>query len=184
MAAKLRQYRPAHVVVDPVMTAKNGCPLIDPAAVRTLREVILPLAGVLTPNIPEAERLTGRPIRCRRDMEDAARAIAGMGCRAVVVKGGHAAGSALDILFDGERLYPFEAARIPTKNTHGTGCTFSSAIAAQLAKGDRLPDAVARAKAYVTAAIAHALPLGKGCGPTHHFYRLYQRGLGSEAETA
>ena len=177
VAAKLRQYRPRHVVIDPVMYAKNGCPLMDPRAVGTLVETILPLAGVLTPNIPEAERITGLSIRSGADMEAAARRIHAMGCGAVVVKGGHRAQSALDVLFDGATVRRYEEARIHTKNTHGTGCTFSAAIAAQLARGEALPQAVALAKSYVTTAIAHALPLGGGCGPTNHFYRLYQRGL-------
>ena len=177
VAAKLREYAPCNVVVDPVMVAKNGCPLMEPAAVETLAAQILPLADVLTPNIPEAERLTGLTIRTTADMERAAKQILHMGCGAVVVKGGHAAGNALDVLYDGKALYHFETERIPTKNTHGTGCTFSSAIASQLALGATCEEAVRQAKAYVTTAIHHALAIGKGCGPTHHFYNLYKYGL-------
>lgn len=103
-----------------------------------------------------------------------------MGCKAIVVKGGHHIGNAVDVLFDGENFYHFETSRIDTKNTHGTGCTFSSAIASQLAKGKSVPLAVESAKAYVTMAIEHSLAIGKGCGPTHHFYELYQHGLSKE----
>ena len=105
---------------------------------------------------------------------------AGMGCKAIVVKGGHHIGNAVDVLFNGENFYHFETSRIDTKNTHGTGCTFSSAIASQLAKGKSVPLAVESAKAYVTMAIEHSLAIGKGCGPTHHFYELYQHGLSKE----
>jgi len=181
VAAKLKDYHPANIVIDPVMYAKNGCPLMQPAAIQTLIEIILPLADVLTPNIPEAEKITGQDIRSVADMENAAREIHAMGCKAVVVKGGHYAQNAVDVLFDGKELCHFEAARIHTKNTHGTGCTFSSAIASQLAKGMPLQNAVAKAKAYVTMAIEHSLPIGKGCGPTNHFYHLYQHGLSQEA---
>lgn len=182
VAAKLWYYRPPNIVVDPVMYAKNGCPLMEPAAIRTLIETILPLADVLTPNIPEAEKITGGRIRSVADMEQAARAIYTLGCKAVVVKGGHAVGRAVDVLFDGKRTAYFDAVRINTKNTHGTGCTFSSAIAARLAEGACLQDAVAGAKAYVTTAIEHALDIGKGCGPTHHFWHLYQHGLQEEMD--
>ncbi len=180
VAGKLLQYGPEHVVVDPVMVAKNGCPLMDPKAAETLIRQILPLAHVLTPNIPEAERIADMQIRSVDDMEAAARKIHSMGCKAVVVKGGHSCENALDVLFDGKRAHYFETERIHTKNTHGTGCTFSSAIASQLAKGADLCEAVKRAKDYVTMAIAHALPIGKGCGPTNHFYGLYRNGLPKE----
>lgn len=179
---KLREYRPANVVIDPVMMAKNGSPLMDPGSVGTLIRDVLPLADVLTPNIPEAERISGGAISCVADMERAAREIHGLGPRSVLVKGGHRVGDALDVLFDGERFHHFSAERIDTKNTHGTGCTYSSAIAANLALGLPLPEAVQRAKAYVTTAIRHALALGKGCGPTHHFWDLYQNGLPKERE--
>ena len=177
VAGKLRQYKPEHVVIDPVMYAKNGCPLMDPSAVDALIETILPLADVLTPNIPEAERITGMEIQSVTDMEAAAQKIHDMGCRTVVVKGGHAIGNALDVLFDGKQMHHFETKRIDTKNTHGTGCTFSSAVASQLALGMDICTAVEKAKAYVTTAITHSLAIGKGCGPTHHFYDLYQHGL-------
>lgn len=100
-----------------------------------------------------------------------------MGCKAVIVKGGHSIGNAIDVLFDGRQIYQFETSRINTKNTHGTGCTFSPAIASQLAKGLRIDEAVNKAKEYVTTAISHSLPIGKGNGPTNHFYDLYKHGL-------
>ena len=173
-AEKLAQYHPSNIVIDPVMYAKNGCPLMEPSAVETLIGTILPLADVLTPNIPEAERIAGIRINSAADMKDAAEKIHAMGCRAVIIKGGHAAGNALDVLFDGRKIRSYEKNRINTKNTHGTGCTFSSAIAALLARGNDLETAVQRAKDYVTMAIEHSLAIGKGCGPTHHFYELYQ----------
>lgn len=180
VASKLRQYKPKNVVIDPVMVAKNGCPLMQPDSINTLIQEILPLADLLTPNIPEAEKITGISISSAADMECAARQIAGLGAKSVLVKGGHAKGDALDILFDGKKFYRFSAERIDTKNTHGTGCTYSSAIASNLALGFHLEEAVKRAKDYVTMAIRHSLPIGKGCGPTNHFYNLYQNGLQKE----
>ena len=180
VAKKLLQYKPQNVVIDPVMYAKNGCPLMNPTAVSTLIDTVIPLADVLTPNIPEAEKIADMQISTVSDMEAAARKIYAMGCKAIVVKGGHHIGNAVDVLFNGENFYHFETSRIDTKNTHGTGCTFSSAIASQLAKGKSVPLAVESAKAYVTMAIEHSLAIGKGCGPTHHFYELYQHGLSKE----
>lgn len=174
VAEKLAQYRPHHVVVDPVMFAKNGCPLMREDAVQTLIETVLPQATLLTPNIPEAERIAGMKIETKEDMRAAAKKIAALGVKAVLVKGGHYTGDAADVLYDGETFTEFVTERIQTKNTHGTGCTLSSAIASYLALGERLDIAVKKAKDYVTTAIRHALSLGKGCGPTHHFYELYQ----------
>ena len=177
VARKIRQYKPKNIVVDPVMYAKNGCPLMDMNAIDTLIGEIIPLADILTPNIPEAEMIAEMKISSVDDMEQAARKICGMGSEAAVVKGGHAAGNALDVLFDKDGIYHFETARILTKNTHGTGCTFSSAIASELAKGRSMREAVERAKNYVTTAIKHSLSIGKGNGPTDHFYDLYRNGL-------
>lgn len=177
VAERMEHYRPENVVIDPVMYAKNGSPLMKMEAMETLIKKIIPLADVLTPNIPEAEEITGLKIASVNDMEAAARRICGMGAGAAVIKGGHAEGSALDVLFDGKNFYYFNADRIITKNTHGTGCTFSAAIAARLAEGKSVQEAVEEAKAYVTTAIAHGLSIGKGNGPTHHFYELYQNGL-------
>ncbi|MFT8639867.1 bifunctional hydroxymethylpyrimidine kinase/phosphomethylpyrimidine kinase [Bifidobacterium sp.] len=177
VADKLDQYRPEHVVIDPVMYAKNGAALMDPDCIDTLIDTVIPHADVLTPNIPEAERICGIGIDDLDSQREAARLIQKMGCRSVLVKGGHAQGDAMDILFDGEGFHEFTTARIPTKNTHGTGCTYSSAIAAQLALGYGRNQAIARAKRYVTVAIEHALMLGRGNGPTNHFWDVYEHGL-------
>ena len=177
VAEKLKEYRPNNIVVDPVMYAKNGCPLMELSAIDTLIDTIIPLADIITPNIPEAEKIANMQITSVEDMEIAAKKILSMGCKSVVVKGGHAVGDALDILYDGTEICRFNSARIDTKNTHGTGCTFSSAIAAQLANGLSMKEAVETAKAYVTTAITHSLAIGKGNGPTHHFYDLYKHGL-------
>lgn len=174
VAAGLKKYRPRHVVIDPVMYAKNGSPLMQESAISALRSTVLPLATLLTPNIPEAEKLAGMEISSEADMREAARRIQALGPQNVLVKGGHAQGEARDILLCGEDFHVFASRRIPTKNTHGTGCTLSSAIAAYMARGEALPEAVRKAKEYVTGAIEHALPLGHGCGPTHHFFAFYE----------
>ncbi|MBU5590211.1 bifunctional hydroxymethylpyrimidine kinase/phosphomethylpyrimidine kinase [Clostridium sp. MSJ-4] len=177
VAEKFRQYKPKNIVIDPVMYAKNGCPLMNPNAVDTLIKVVIPWADVLTPNIPETEKISGMKILSISDMETAAKKIHEMGCKNVVVKGGHAVGNAIDVLYDGQEFYHYETHRIRTKNTHGTGCTFSSAIASNLALGLSISQAVELAKQYVTTAIEHALDIGKGNGPTHHFYDMYRNGL-------
>ena len=141
----------------------------------------LPLATVVTPNIPEAEAILHRSIVTLADMEAAARDIQALGPKNVLLKGGHRTEDATDILFDGQQIVRLEAPRVATKNTHGTGCTLSSAIAANLARGMSVPEAVKAAKRYITVAIEHALPIGRGVGPTHHFYELYQKaGLSEE----
>src|SRR5699024_2337495 len=126
---KLEQYKPYNVVIDPVMYAKNGSPLMDPNSIDTLIKVVLPYADLLTPNIPEAEKISNIEISSPEDMKTAAKLIYDMGCKNVLVKGGHAIGDSLDILYDGKQFYYYETRRINTKNTHGTGCTLSSAIA-------------------------------------------------------
>jgi len=181
VAGKLRDVNPKNLVVDPVMYAKNGCALMDPSAIDALISQILPLADVITPNIPEAEKISGMVINTQDDMREAARFIHAMGCRTVVIKGGHSEGDSTDILFDGEKFYEYPATRIDTKHTHGTGCTFSSAIASSLALGFPVHDAVRRAKEYINIAIAHAPGLGKGNGPTHHFYEMYETFYGRKA---
>ncbi len=184
VVAGLKAYRPRHIVVDPVMYAKNGSPLMEPSSIGCLIREVVPLAEVLTPNIPEAEAITGMTIERLSDMERAAVRIRSMGCRAVVVKGGHACGEAVDVLFDGGQIHRFPGRRIRTKNTHGTGCTFSSAIAARLAGGCTVVEAVRLAKEYVQGAIEHALSIGHGNGPTNHFYSLYSAGISQEAQHA
>lgn len=176
VAQKLREYAPPNVVIDPVMIAKGGCALMKPEALETLKAEIIPMAYLLTPNIPEAEAITGLTIQCIEDMKHAAELILKLGAKNVLIKGGHLEGDAVDILFDGNEFYSFAHKRIVTAHTHGTGCTLSSAITANLANGLSLPVAVQAAKEYVTIAIEHALPIGKGHGPTNHFYTLYKNG--------
>lgn len=176
VAEGLKKWQPRNIVIDPVMYAKNGSPLMEATAISTLISDIVPLADLITPNIPEAEQMTGITIKNHHDMRQAAKLIHLMGCRGVVVKGGHSTGDAVDILFDGEEFYEFSAPRVVSKHTHGTGCTLSSAIAANLALGYPVDMAVKNAKAYINMAIAHAPQLGKGNGPVHHFYTLYDKG--------
>lgn len=172
IAARLRFYRAENIVVDPVMVATSGARLIQPEAVQTLERELLPLALVITPNIPEAELLSGSTITGRADMEGAARAIGDTyGC-AVLLKGGHSVQDANDLLYDHGSLQWFEGARIANPNTHGTGCTLSSAIAANLAKGFSLPESVERAKAYISGALGAMLDLGQGSGPMNHAWTL------------
>ncbi len=178
VAGKLRNWNAKNVVIDPVMYAKNGCALMDPDSIDALIAEVVPLADVLTPNIPEAEEIARMKIRSQADMEEAGRIIHAMGCKSVLVKGGHSEGDATDVLYDGNGFSCFTSPRIRTKNTHGTGCTYSAAIASNLALGYPVQEAVSRAKKYVTTAITHALEIGGGNGPTHHFYDLYKYGLG------
>ncbi|NNF57676.1 MAG: bifunctional hydroxymethylpyrimidine kinase/phosphomethylpyrimidine kinase [Rhodothermaceae bacterium] len=174
VADGLERHRLTPVVVDPVMISTSGFALLQPDDVEALTTRMLPLADLLTPNTHEAEALAGFPVRTLTDARRAAEALVTKGSRAVLVKGGHleGEGDAVDVLVDaeGERLY--RAPRIDTPHTHGTGCTYASAIAANLAKGFALREAIARAKTYLTEAIRHALPLGHGHGPTHHFWFL------------
>lgn len=176
----LQKWQPKKVVLDPVMYAKNGMALMEPSAIDTLIRDVLPLASLVTPNIPEAEKISGKRIHSITDMEDACRLIYHRCACAVLLKGGHKEGDATDILFDGDNFYYYTSERIATKNTHGTGCTFSAAIASELALGHPLPLAVSKAKTYITSAIKHSLEIGAGHGPTHHFYHLYQHGLAGE----
>lgn len=182
VARKLLEWKPKNVVIDPVMYAKNGCALMDPNSIETLISVLVPLADVITPNIPEAEKMAGVKILNIEDMKEACKLIHSMGCKAVLIKGGHSEGDATDVLYDGEEYYYYSAPRINTKNTHGTGCTYSSAIASNLGLEMPLQDAIREAKHYVTIAIKHSLDIGKGCGPTHHFYELYEKGLFTRKE--
>ena len=163
------------LVVDPVMVAKGGAALLRKEAEAELIERLLPLAYVVTPNLGEAEVLAGLSIGNVAEMEQAARRIHAKGSRHVVVKGGHLDGPPIDVFFDGQRFQYFAGERIETKSLHGTGCTFASAIAAELAKGAEVTDAVRRAKAYITTAIRLAEPIGHGFGPTHHFGALYHQ---------
>lgn len=170
VADKLLEFDRKIVVVDPVMTAKGGSSLLARDELGVLKERLIPLSYLLTPNIPEAEKLTGLVIVDEEGMQEAARLLCRMGARNVLIKGGHLPeGIAVDILFDGSAFTRFPVPRILTKNSHGTGCTLASAIAAFLAQGEPLPVAVARAKEFVTLAIKLAQPMGKGHGPVNHF---------------
>jgi len=160
------------LVVDPVMVAKSGDLLLDESAERAYLEQLLKVATVVTPNLMEAEALLGRPVRDLGAMRVAARELQALGARAVVVKGGHLEGSAVDVFFDGARIVELPAPRIPTNNTHGTGCTYAAAIAARLALGDELLEAVRGAKKYVTEAIRRSYSVGHGHGPLDQLHPL------------
>ncbi|WP_025028734.1 bifunctional hydroxymethylpyrimidine kinase/phosphomethylpyrimidine kinase [Caldalkalibacillus mannanilyticus] len=175
VADRLRHYGVAHVVVDPVMVAKGGQSLLQEEAIQAVRKHLIPLAMVITPNIPEAEVIIGEEgIQSLHDMEEAARKIFQLGAKNVVIKGGHLSGEeSIDILYDGLDFHHLPARRFPTKHTHGTGCTFAAAIAASLAKGHTVFQAMEVAKAFITSAIEHSLAIGSGIGPTNHAaYRL------------
>jgi hydroxymethylpyrimidine/phosphomethylpyrimidine kinase len=160
------------LVVDPVMVAKSGDALLRRDAQRALIELVLPLAHVITPNIPEAEVLSGVMIDSEESIREAAEIILGLGPRHVLIKGGHLEGpDAIDYLFSGQEMQRFPAARIETKNTHGTGCTYSAAIACFLARGETVPSAIQHAKDYLTGAIQHSFPLGQGHGPLNHMWQ-------------
>lgn len=176
VAAAVRERRLAPLVVDPVMVAKGGHHLLAEEAVTTLREILLPLATIVTPNLPETEVLLGRSVSTREEREAAARDLVSMGCAAAIVKGGHAEGDADDVLCDGERIVWLSGERHPTGNTHGSGCTFSSAIAAGLARGLDLEAAVRDAKRFIAGAIRHSLEIGGGHGPVNPMWELLPPG--------
>jgi hydroxymethylpyrimidine kinase/phosphomethylpyrimidine kinase/thiamine-phosphate diphosphorylase len=171
VALALESHRRCLLVVDPVMLAKGGTSLIDRDAVNCLKHRLIPLAWLVTPNIPEAEKLCGFEIVDEEGMQQAARTIHRMGSRNVLIKGGHLGDvqTAVDILFDGSAFIRYPAQRILTRNTHGTGCTLASAIATFAAQGEPLQVAAGRAKEFITCAIRHAQTLGKGHGPVNHF---------------
>jgi hydroxymethylpyrimidine/phosphomethylpyrimidine kinase len=176
VAETLRKRGPCPLVVDPVMVSKAGSTLLDPQAVGTLKRMLMPLATVVTPNLPEAAALLGCEVTTLGQMRDAARAIRDLGPQNVVVKGGHLAGNAVDVLFDGQQFLEYPSGRVPTKNSHGTGCIFASAIAAGLAKGMTVPESVAAAKEFVAAAIQAGLPLGGGHGPANPMFSWGPKG--------
>jgi hydroxymethylpyrimidine/phosphomethylpyrimidine kinase len=177
VARELENLSNVPIVLDPVMVAASGDTLLDEDAIDTLRSVLIPRATLVTPNLPEAAKLLGEdPARDAREMAVQARKLIALGANAALVKGGHGKGeSAVDILVDADGELRLEAQRLRTRNAHGTGCTLSSAIAAELAKGASLREAATTAKAYATMAIeaADALQIGKGAGPVHHFHALW-----------
>lgn len=159
------------VVVDPVGVSKHGDPLLRPEAVRAVRETLLPVATVATPNLWEVEQLTGVKVVDESGLREAAEAVKALGPHWVLIKGGHLPDDPVDLLFDGRVEHRYPVARLDTMHTHGTGCTLASAIAARLAWGDEVPDAVAYAKEYITGAISGGYPLGGGIGPVDHAWR-------------
>jgi hydroxymethylpyrimidine/phosphomethylpyrimidine kinase len=156
------------LVVDPVMVSKHGLPLLPADAVGAIRDLLLPRAALITPNVPEAEALTGMKISGVVEMRAAACRLREMGARAVLIKGGHLEGEAIDLLLDGGEWYVFEGERVDTRHTHGTGCTYSAAITAGLARGLGMADAVGKAKRFIQEAIRTNPGLGHGCGPVNH----------------
>ncbi|MBP3683559.1 MAG: bifunctional hydroxymethylpyrimidine kinase/phosphomethylpyrimidine kinase [Oscillospiraceae bacterium] len=177
IADRLKFYDAKNIVVDPVMVATSGSSLMKTDAVQTLIEQLLPLATVVTPNIPEAQVLSGMEIRTREDMHAAAKKIGdSCGC-AVLLKGGHSIHDANDLLYANGEFTWFAGKRIHNPNTHGTGCTLSSAIASNLAKGDTLTESVKKAKDYISGALAAMLDLGQGSGPMDHAFALHQNSV-------
>ena len=169
---RLRFWGAENIVVDPVMVATSGARLIEEAAVETLKRVLMPLATLVTPNIPEAEILSGMAIKAPQDMEAAAKVISDTYHCAVLLKGGHSINDANDLLYHGGNAHWFRGRRIHNPNTHGTGCTLSSAIASNLAKGYAMDDSVKRAKDYISGALSAMLDLGQGSGPMNHAFDL------------
>ena len=172
VAAAVRAAGVPQLVVDPVMVATSGDRLLQPDAERSLRDEVIPLAAVVTPNLAEAEVLTGAKVHTLDDMRAAAEYLVANGAAAVVVKGGHAVARATDVFYDGRRMELLEGVVVQTTSTHGTGCTFSAAICAYLARGAGLLEAVRRAKTYLTGALRNADPIGRGNGPVGHFWNV------------
>ena len=172
VAESIRHHGIDRLVVDPVMVAKGGAKLLRDDAVEALRNELVPLAAVLTPNLPEAAVLLGREVVTLDERRQAARDLVAMGARAAVVKGGHADGDVTDVFFDGSRLVELKGRRVPTTNTHGSGCAFSAAIAACLARGAEPLEAVRDAKSFITEAIANAIEIGRGHGPVNPAFGL------------
>ncbi len=182
VAQGVQRHHIDRLVVDPVMVAKSGDRLLREDAIGAVIEDLLPLTYVVTPNIPEAEVLTGLDIVGEEGMIEAARAIHARGAHYVVVKGGHLSGDAVDVVFDGRSVERLRSPRVDTRHTHGTGCTFSAAIAANLASGLNALDAISEAKRYLHGALVDAYEIGAGHSPVHHFYRLW-RPEGAQAST-
>ncbi len=171
VAAKLQEYGVSNLVVDPVMVAKSGDRLLAEEAVAALRDRLLPLALIVTPNLPEAGVLLGRAVESESDMRTAVCDLHMFGSRYVLLKGGHLAGDPLDLLYDGDRIIELQSPRIPTRHTHGTGCTYAAAITALVARGLEVEQAVRDARAYLIGAIEHAQAIGGGHSPVNHLYR-------------
>lgn len=170
----LEKYHAKNIVLDPVMISTSGYPLLAPEAKAALLKTLFPLVNLVTPNLPEAEDIIKQKIETQAQMENAAKEILKLGAKSVIIKGGHLEGEAVDVFYDGASFAYYRSKRVDNPNTHGTGCTFSSAIAAHLAKGCDMRTAIGGAKEYISTAIAHGIPLGSGHGPVHHFYSLYK----------
>ena len=175
VAKKIQKHKLENLVVDPVMVATSGDLLLRRSAIAVLRGSLIPLATVVTPNLPEAEALTGMKLRRASEFQEAARRIIAMGAANVVIKGGHRNGPAIDLFFDGRKFRDLYSPRIRSPHTHGTGCTFSAAITAYLARGESVETAVLLAKKYITGAIRKGFAVGTGHGPVHHFYDFWDR---------
>jgi hydroxymethylpyrimidine/phosphomethylpyrimidine kinase len=175
VAEKIRHHGLQNLVVDPVMIAKSGDLLLRKDAILALKSSLIPLATVVTPNLPEAEELTGMRVATQVHMREAARRILAMGARSVIMKGGHRRGPAIDLFHDGKKFRELRGRRIRTRHTHGTGCTFSAAITAYLASGIKVERAAILAKRYINQAIRQAFAIGAGHGPVHHFFRLWRK---------
>ena len=179
---KLELYKPKNLVLDPVMISKSGYSLLKPESKIALIKKLIPLAVLITPNVPEAEEILREmntdisSIETIEHMESAVKELYKLGCKNVLLKGGHMKGDAIDVLYDGSEIVHFCSERIEARNTHGTGCTLSSTIAANLALGFSMKDSIKNSKEYITAAIKHSLDIGHGVGPTNHFYELYEKG--------
>ncbi len=173
VAGKVREHRIERLVVDPVMVATSGHRLLQENAVQALKTHLFPLATIVTPNLPEAQALTGTAGTSVNAIRDMARRMVDMGARSVVVKGGHRRGAADDVFHDGKVFRVFSAPRVRTKHTHGTGCTYSAALACALAQGKPVDAAVAEAKEFITQAISHAFSIGRGHSPVHHFHEYW-----------
>jgi len=180
VAQKLRQYRVKNLVVDPVMVSKNGVRLLQKEAERTLIEKLLPLATIVTPNLFEAESLSGVKITSVEDSKKATAKILSLGSKSVVIKGGHSEGAPIDLFYDGREFRELASERIETKNDHGVGCTFSAAIAALLAKGEDLWSALTGAKEYTTEALRTSYSIGSGHSPVNHFHGFYPQSPGKQ----
>ncbi|MFQ5869782.1 MAG: bifunctional hydroxymethylpyrimidine kinase/phosphomethylpyrimidine kinase [Candidatus Zixiibacteriota bacterium] len=181
VAQKLRDYQVKNLVVDPVMISKNGTRLLKKEAEKTLVEEILPLATIITPNLFEAELLSGVKIASMEDSKKAAEKILSFDSKSVVIKGGHSEGAPIDLFYDGREFRELASERIDTKNDHGVGCTFSAAIAALLAKGEDLWSALTGAKEYITEALTTSYSIGSGHSPVNHFYNFYPRSPDKQA---
>ncbi|MFT5871882.1 MAG: hydroxymethylpyrimidine/phosphomethylpyrimidine kinase [Clostridium sp.] len=181
ISEKLELYKPKNIVLDPVMISKSGYSLLKPESKAALIKKLIPLASLITPNVPEAEEILEevnsdiKHIETIEDMESAVKELYRLGCKNILLKGGHMHGDAVDVFYDGSEIIHFTSNRINTKNTHGTGCTLSSAIAANLALGLNMKEAIKNSKQYITIAIKHSLDIGHGVGPTNHFYELYKK---------